>query len=203
MVGGKIFGVGLNKTGTTTLGECAHALGLRATSCQKALLRDVVIKKDLARTLQHAEHFDLFEDWPWPLIYRELDHFFPGSKFILTTRIDEQAWYESLCRYSISTHPWRHSRKLAYGHRFPQRHGVELKQFYLAHNQSLRTYFKERPQQFLEVCWEKGDGWPELCTFLEVPLPDLPFPHANRLGGRKQPRWWWRPLNRLQIALGL
>ena len=27
---------------------------------------------------------------------------------------------------------------------------------------------------------ERGDGWPQLCTFLRLDIPKLPFPHANK-----------------------
>ncbi|MHC4376201.1 MAG: hypothetical protein ACYS26_06360 [Planctomycetota bacterium] len=36
----KIFGIGLNKTGTTTLGQCGRILGLRCTSFDRDLLDD-------------------------------------------------------------------------------------------------------------------------------------------------------------------
>ena len=35
------------------------------------------------------------------------------------------------------------------------------------------------PDDLLEVCWENGDGWNELATFLGCELPTSPFPHAN------------------------
>ena len=33
-----------------------------------------------------VDRFDAFEDNPWPVLYKELDARFPGSKFILTRR---------------------------------------------------------------------------------------------------------------------
>jgi hypothetical protein len=29
------------------------------------------------------------------------------------------------------------------------------------------------------LVWSVGDGWEPLCEFLEVPVPDTPFPHLN------------------------
>jgi hypothetical protein len=37
----KVFGIGLNKTGTTTLHECGKILGYRCTSCSRSLLDDI------------------------------------------------------------------------------------------------------------------------------------------------------------------
>ena len=43
----------------------------------------------------------------------------------------------------------------------------------------VREYFRNRPDDLLEVCWENNDGWDKLCTFLEVDKPTIAFPHAN------------------------
>lgn len=29
------------------------------------------------------------------------------------------------------------------------------------------------------VDWRPGDGWAPLCAALDLPVPDVPFPHAN------------------------
>ena len=29
------------------------------------------------------------------------------------------------------------------------------------------------------LVWSPTDGWEPLCEFLEVPVPDAPFPHVN------------------------
>jgi len=29
------------------------------------------------------------------------------------------------------------------------------------------------------LVWSVGDGWEPLCDFLELPVPDTPFPHLN------------------------
>jgi hypothetical protein len=44
----------------------------------------------------------------------------------------------------------------------------------------VRAYFAGRPDDLLEVCWEAGDGWKELASFLGQPVPALPFPHLNK-----------------------
>ena len=40
--------------------------------------------------------------------------------------------------------------------------------------------FRDRPNDLLVRCWEKGAGWKELCAFLGEPIPDAPIPHANQ-----------------------
>ena len=34
----------------------------------------------------------------------------------------------------------------------------------------------------INIC-DDGDGWEKICPFLNVPIPDIPFPHLNK-GGR-------------------
>jgi len=176
----KVFGIGLNKTGTTTLGQCGRILGLRCTSCDRTLLEDFASRNDLSRIIHRVNHHDLFEDWPWPLIYQQLDQMFPGSKFILTVRSSEDKWLESLKSHSMRTHPIRHCRKLAYGFNFPHKHEKEHIEFYRRHNDSVRSYFDGRSKDFLELCWENGDGWEKLCNFLGYDVPEAPLPHANK-----------------------
>lgn len=176
----KIFGIGLNKTGSTTLGRCGKILGYRYTECDRLLLEDVVLRNDFTRVRQTVERFDLFEDWPWPLIYKELDRMYPGSKFILTTRRNEKIWLDSLKSHSLKTPPWKHCRKLAYGYNFPHRHEQEHLELYTRHNDNVRAYFKDRDQDFLEICWENGDGFQKLCNFLGSEIPAVPLPHANK-----------------------
>ena len=33
------------------------------------------------------------------------------------------------------------------------------------------------------LVWSPADGWEPLCEFLEVPVPDAPFPHVNDTEG--------------------
>lgn len=51
---------------------------------------------------------------------------------------------------------------------------------YHRHNRGVRQHFSGREDALLEVCWEEGDGWEELCTFLNRPKPDKPLPHEKR-----------------------
>lgn len=69
-----------------------------------------------------------------------------------------------------------------YGHSYP--HGAEAAHlaFYERHNREVRRFFAAHNASdvLLEACWGLGAGWGTLCGFLELPVPDVPFPHANR-----------------------
>jgi hypothetical protein len=182
----KVFGIGLNKTGTTTLSQCLYLLGHKAAPYNDTLLEDVCVRKDFSKLNEWVDQYDSFEDWPYPLIFEELDRMYPGSKFILTTRKSPETWVNSLKKHSLTTHPLNHSRKLMYGHAFP--HGRENQhiKIYNEHNQRVRDYFRDRPNDLIELCWERGDGWKELCAFLSCEIPETPFPHTNTGASRTQ-----------------
>ncbi len=177
----KVFGIGLNKTGTTTLGVCLKTLGYKHSPYAGRFVA-AAQSRELDELLAYAEAWDSFEDWPWPLLYRELDERFPGSRFVLTTRNDAVTWFRSLCGHAERTGPTP-ERRLIYGHEMPQGHRVEHLKLYEEHVLAVRAWFQGRPEALLEVCWERGAGWPELCRFLGAEQPGEPFPHAHQAPG--------------------
>jgi hypothetical protein len=174
----KCFGIGLNKTGTKTLGKALTTLGYRVASFRPDLM-DALGEGRYEPALSVAKHFDGFEDWPWPLLYKELDRTFPGSQFILTTRLDASTWFESLCKHSKRVGPTSF-RKIAYSYTNPWENPDHHIKIYNDHIENVTRYFSDRPHQLLTLCWERGDGWPELCRFLGRPIPQAAFPHENR-----------------------
>lgn len=187
----KIFGIGLNKTGTSTLEECGKILGYRVKGPSYRCLEDIRIKNFFGNVIETVNKYDLFQDWPWPLIYKELDQEFPNSKFILTVRKDSQTWLNSLKAHSLRTKPLRNCRKLAYGYHYPHQYQQEHIEFYLRHQQEVRQYFQGRKQDFLEICWEEDNDWRKLCHFLGMEIPNVKFPHANKTSERKLSRKRW------------
>lgn len=178
----KVIGVGYNKTGTTTLGACLKILGSeRHTSISReALLLNYVGETDAV--LRLMDYYTSFEDWPWPLVFREAYDRFPDAKFILTTRADEDVWFESLTNHAErGTRGGKPNiRRYVYGFDDPTEDRSHHITAYRTHNDAVREFFADKPGSLLEVCWERGDGWKELCGFLGVPVPDAPFPHMNR-----------------------
>lgn len=176
----KVFGIGLNKTGTTSLGVCLTRLGFRHASFNLHLLKQVN-KGDLRSLFEVVDEHDSFEDWPYPLVFDALDQRYPGSRFILTRRLTPSHWLRSLKSHALRTDPkiGPQSRALAYGFPYPQ-HNLEAHlEFYENHLRRVRTYFMNRPDDLLEVCWEEQANWEPLCRFLRQPIPADPFPHAN------------------------
>lgn len=147
---GKVFGVGWAKTCTTTLGRCLQILGYDHQS-QNLSLVDGMIRGESTKVMRIAAAKESFEDWPWLILFREMDAAFPGSRFILTTR-DPVRWLAS----------------------------YQLRSRFSRHNAEVCAYFQDRPGSLLVVDWEQGHGWRELCGFLDLPVPTEDFPHLNR-----------------------
>jgi hypothetical protein len=178
----KVFGIGWAKTGTTTLGRCFEILGYNHQSQNLSLVPQVVLS-DFKKTLRIAGSKESFEDWPWPLVYREMDAAFPGSLFVLTTRVPEN-WISSyramLAAQGLQTPYLRDIRCQLFGMDPVTASDEELVARYMRHNIDIMEYFESRSEQLLVVDWEAGDSWEKLCQHLKAPLPDVPFPHLNR-----------------------
>jgi hypothetical protein len=173
----KIFGIGFHRTGTTTLNECLKSLGFSHKGYDLDLLRHVD-RGNLTPVRRVADQHECFDDWPWPLIFRRLDAWHPEAKFILTIREDPETWLSSVKRHAKVTGPTE-SRQIIYGQPRVEGHEDIYLDRYTKHNQAVRQYFADCPDDLLEICWETGSGWQELCDFLNMEVPDRPLPHAN------------------------
>ena len=94
----KIFGIGFQKTGTSSLNEALAILGYRAggglrLNHPKGVYIPPPFTNEtvMAVARKRALEADAHNDNPWPLLYREMDAEFPGAKFILTVR-DTDRW---------------------------------------------------------------------------------------------------------------
>ncbi|MEM9821753.1 MAG: sulfotransferase family protein [Bacteroidota bacterium] len=188
----KVFGIGLHKTGTTTLGRCLEILGYHPHISHHLESLQTWKTQGFEAVLPIIEAHRSFEDWPWPLMYPLLLKQFPNSKFILTKRESSAKWYSSLRRHAQKTGPTEF-RQLIYGYATPEENPAHHISFYERHNREVIQFFQTHaPQQLLVVCWEDGDDWTPLCSFLNRPEPSLPFPHLNQrqLTWQKSLRRW-------------
>lgn len=92
----KVFGIGLSKTGTTSLYVALHALGYRAGTYGH--LNNLGLDNWFYNDFRHdyLKEFDALTDLPIGCFFKELDERYPGSMFILTIR-DKKQWLNS-CR---------------------------------------------------------------------------------------------------------
>lgn len=173
----KVFGIGLQRTGTRSLAEACARLGWKALHGDYTRFPGGL---DLADGV-YAD-YDMFCDTPFYLLYEKLDRRFPGSRFILTER-DPDGWIESvrrLYRYNRNFENYAPSRlhhTVVYG--TPVFDAAAMLPVYEEHNRRVKEYFAGRPGDLLVLDLTAGDGWDKLCPFLDREIPGEKFPHWN------------------------
>ena len=186
----KVFAIGLNKTGTTSLKLALEILGYRTSPNSKALMRRIR-RGHVAPAIEHTRKFDAFQDWPWPLIFRELfEEYGHEGRYILTRRSSFEKWFASVENHARSSRLFS-GQRLAYGYYRPFGRERVYREIYDSHNEAVRSFFATGPgagAPFLEMCLDHGDGWEQLCSFLNCDVVEMPFPHKNTAANRKD-RW--------------
>ena len=169
----KVFGIGFQRTGTTSLVTALRRLGYFALHDAPWLLPGS-ITGDIDWSL--IDEYDVVADNPFPVLFRELDDHYPGSKFILTER-DPDDWLRSVEFLVQNVSPGFEMEHYVYGiDTFdPQIYrGV-----YLAHNRAVRDHFADRPDSLLVLDITRDASWAPLCEFLGEPVPATPFPQSG------------------------
>lgn len=183
----KVWGIGLQRTGTSSFRRALNLLGITTLEHSGAWflvrLRDgrLVFEPRANQT-----YFQGFADSPVPLFFREIDSMFPGSKFILTTRRPE-SWLRSVETLFLAK---RHWDRTAEGELYNALHELSYgvtefdREAFLAgyrrHEVQVRDYFRDRPDDLLVLDCSEPEKWPKLCKFLGRPMPQVPYPHVHR-----------------------
>ena len=181
----KVFCIGFQKTGTSSMRDALQQLGYRVVGVfgRDTPLDD--LRAGFVETgLAIARDYDAVEDMPWPLMFRELDAAFPGSRFILTLR-ETDKWYKSIAGH-FGDNPY-HIQQLTYGDDAPAPvgHEARYREVYDAHNKDVIEYFRDRPGDLLVMELERGDGWQKLGQFLGEAVPEGSFVQTNSSRQRK------------------
>lgn len=191
----KVFVIGFNKTGTTslekTLSEFGYIMGYQRNA---ELLMKEVMKNNYYSLIEFCKTAEAFQDLPFssPKLYTILDQEYPDSKFILTVRDSDEQWYNSLIKF--------HSKLWGKDNNLPNEEdlanatyvfkgytlrvikylfGEELYnkenyiQKYNNHINDAKNYFKDNPNKLITINVSKKDDYKKLCNFLnEKPLHD-------------------------------
>ena len=168
----KIIGVGISKTGTSSLAAALTELGFRCVHGWPPHALDTA---------------DALADVPAACRFRELDVIYPGSKFILTVR-EREAWLASCRKHWDRSGMAGAQASVRFEYYWCRAHLFGRLDFdaenhwrsYERHSSAVRAHFADRPGDLLELDITRGDGWEPLCRFLNVPIPDKPFPWKNR-----------------------
>jgi len=175
----KVFGIGMFKTGTKSLGKALRMLGYAPVKDRPwFVLKDNRGNFDnFAKDRKNwPKFFDAvkatanvhqgFADAPWLFLYKELSEWYPDAKFVLTVR-------ESAAKVVRSEHwQWRNKKERPSDRQFAER--------YENHNAAVKQFFADKPGRLLIMCFERGDGWRQLCRFLGKPIVNGKFPHEHK-----------------------
>ena len=196
----QVFGAGFGRTGTMSLKIALEKLGMGP--CYH--MREVVSRPShikLWYDISRGEHpnwnrlfsgFNSAVDFPVSLFYKQLINQFPDAKFILTLR-EFDKWYISTVNtiykvpnilpdwFKMVVYPIRMFIAMQvnliwvdlFKNKFSDRESAKL--VYYEH---IRSVKKTIPADKLLIYHVK-EGWGPLCEFLNVDVPEIPFPKVN------------------------
>lgn len=201
----KVFCIGQNKTGTTSMGELLRSLGYRLAPQEPAeMMIEDWGKRDFSKIVKFCKKYDAFQDLPFslPHTYQALDVVFPNSKFILTVRSSPDEWFDSLLRFTkkrlglnripewsdIENDTYRYKgftakvSKVIYGTNTNLFDRHEYIKAYTMHNDIVEHYFRFRPKEFLKVNLSSPYSLNEILDFLGHPdkSTQAALPHLNK-----------------------
>lgn len=196
----KVFCIGFNKTGTTSLETALKRLGYVVGN--QHLGEQIAFKhwaqRDFRTLIWFCRTAQAFQDLPfsYPDTYKALDAAFPGSRFILTVRDSSEQWYESLVRFHAKV--WSDGRVPPtkaelekdgswYIHRnlfdVPEDNPYQkdvLIGTYERHNAGVVDHFRSRPENLLVLNVGEKGAYGKLCGFLDKPCSQSEFPWENK-----------------------
>ena len=200
----KIFCIGLNKTGTSSLVDAWKELGydkiysgydkttlIKLMPNKFKFKNDNVIKSgfnyDYNILTSMISYYTCLKDRPFNTnhLYRWIDKNYSNSKFILTIR-DEEEWWDSINKWLTTitelhnTENKRNKKIELYKTHFNTTEFTKdsFIKYYRDYNDKVREYFKSN-LNFLQINICDGDGWELLCPFLGKPIPNKEFPKSN------------------------
>lgn len=187
----KIFVIGFNKTGTTSIYSALLEFDLIVGNQPTAerLLNDMIAKR-YEPLYDYCQTAEVFQDVPFscPDIYKLLDKKYPNSKFILTIRDSADQWYNSLTKFhgkmwgqkgaiptkkdlAKATYIYKGAPLNAVNYIFGRADydPVSYKASYEKHNKEIQAYFSERPNDLLVINVSQPQSYQKLCQFIGQP----------------------------------
>lgn len=184
---GKIFGIGLSKTGTSSLSKALTLLGFSTAHWTNPYSHDLLTQDDIIL-------FDSLTDISISYQYKEIYNDYSDAKFILTSRSIEQWERSFLTHYRRSMHansfedlkkiigtqiPPRFSQRYVEMHQKLYFQYKNLSEAYLAHEKSVLNFFEKKRNQLLVLDVSQPGALNDMASFLGVQSPQSNFPHEN------------------------
>ncbi len=190
----QVIGAGLGRTGTASLKLALEKLGFdpcyhmfEVIAHEPAIAQWSAVAggaPDWGMIFDGHKAFRAGVDFPVAAYWKELSEVYPEAKIILTVR-DAESWFVSTQETIFNPE----FLAAGAGTPFGDMVGAVIGGFFgcalddrdamlarfEAHNAEVRAAF---PSERLLV-FEAKDGWEPLCRFLDVDIPDTPFPRVN------------------------
>lgn len=195
----RLIGAGFGRTGSLSTKAALERLGFGPCHHMVELLLEDRTVADFARAgrgervdwTQALADYEACVDWPACAFWEELAETFPAAKILLTVR-DPELWYDSVentiwpvyqaaarGESPLSPEQVEVITNIVWGERGTFRGRFEDKawvlEMFAAHNAAVQAAFG--PERLL--VHDVKEGWAPLCAFLDVPVPDEPFPRLN------------------------
>jgi hypothetical protein len=188
----KVIGAGLGRTGTLSLKLALEQLGFDRCYHMAELLQDPARSHFWEKALDGEpvdweamfEGYQATVDWPGCSIYGRLVEAFPDAKVILSVR-DPESWFvstqetifnDAMEQMQRQGAQWPAVEKAVYEFCDWKMHDrAHLLALLERHNAEVRRTIP--PERLL--IYEAKQGWEPLCRFLDVPVPDTPYPRVN------------------------
>lgn len=187
----KIFCIGFNKTGTTSLSRALCILGYKVNPIglffnRETGLLDSFLDGQLGPVYDIISRYDAFADRPWNHTdyYKQLDARFENSKFILTIR-DVHSWvisYKAFANKIALRSRWFYERvsQQCYGVSDFISDEPTMRSVYECRNREIKKYFADRPDDLLVLDLSCDDKFKLLSSFLNVDEPTVAYPHLRK-----------------------
>ena len=200
----KVFCIGRNKTGTTSLELALKELGYKMGSqTQGEMLIRQWKDNNFSPIIELAKTADAFQDIPFSYdnTYKHLDLAFPNSKFILSVRNSPEEWYNSLVRFHSklfgngniptsknlknASYRWKGwiYETMSNLYHTPENDPYNkeiLINHYINYNKEVINYFKDRPDDLLVINLKDENSYLDFCKFLNEEPKRNNFPHLNK-----------------------
>lgn len=164
----KVFGIGLSRTGTTSLHLALVLLGIPSVH-YPSVSGAQWLNGDFRQST--TSEFDGYTDIPTGLFFRELHSAHPDAKFVYTRR-NRESWLQSCERHfggrpvkNISQYG-QYARLATYGVLDFNRE--RFSNVFDVHDRQVRDYFADYPAQLLTVDLDAGPTMEALSSFLGI-----------------------------------
>jgi hypothetical protein len=177
----KIFCIGLQKTGTSSLRALLQRNGIPESSYSRQS-RDIFLYKNYEKVLEHYDTATFHSNAGSCLMYKlAFEKYGALSRYILTIRKDSRLWVESLKRHSLYAHPIKHKNYRMFGRFYPHGFENEHMAYYERHIAEVVRFFSERNASDLLLILrvDEPGAVGKLSRFLGVDFDADEFPREN------------------------